>query len=127
MRVLVVDDERTMLETIRRGLLLYGHECLTAIDADEALIQIDSPQGEMIDLLLTDLTMPGKSGLSLIEQARTIRKELPVVVITGLNSSMDIQKVRDLGLPLLQKPFNPEQLDCTLREAAAAKVEDNPS
>ena len=109
-QILIVDDEADQLQTIRRGLFLLGIDCLTACDCDEALSQLSPSAGERIDLLLTDLTMPGKSGAQLVERARELRPDLPVMVITGLALSSEVMAIRALGIPILRKPFTPEQL-----------------
>lgn len=108
--MLVVDDEADQLETLRRGLFLLGIECLTARCAAEALSHLEGPSGARVDLLLTDLTMPGESGAQLIDRARALRPELPVLVITGLALSPEVVALRARGIPILRKPFTPDEL-----------------
>jgi CheY-like chemotaxis protein len=102
---LVVDDEADQRETLARGL-----DCVTAGGAAEALAHLEGPGGERIDLLLTDLTMPGRSGAELIERTRLARPGLPVLVITGLALPPEVTALRARGIPILRKPFTPEQL-----------------
>jgi len=116
-RILVVDDEQTQLETVCRGLFLYGYQCTGALDADAAIEQLTAPDGSDFDLMLTDLTMPGSSGIELIEEVRRRWPDLPIVVITGLAASPEVEQVADMAIPLLQKPFEPDTLDQMIRAA----------
>ncbi|MDJ0764955.1 MAG: response regulator [Myxococcota bacterium] len=108
--ILVVDDELHQLETIRRGLFLYGYESRGASNADEALAVLTGPERGSFDLVLTDLTMPGRSGIELIEQIQLRMPTLPIIVITGLAATKEIEWVQQRGLPILQKPFEPDGL-----------------
>lgn len=115
MKILVVDDESVQVDSIRRGLFLFGHEVIPAHSSAEAAAVLRGSEGTEVDLLLTDMTMPGQSGLSLIDQAMEIRPGLPVVVITGLTTSSDVEEVKRRGIPVLGKPFAPDELDRTIR------------
>lgn len=88
---------------------------MSAANSSEALERLDEPTSRPFDLLLTDLTMPGASGLQLIERARQRRPDLQVLVITGLHSSEETKAARAQGIPVLQKPFNPDQLQAAIR------------
>jgi len=123
--VLVVDDEPDQLETLRRGLFLLGLDCLTARGCDEALAQLTGPGGARVGLLLTDLSMPGRSGAELIERARTARPELPVLVVTGLALSPEVMAVRARGIPILRKPFTPDQLGLAIAALLDARQRPN--
>lgn len=113
--VLIVDDEADQLETLRRGLFLLDIDCVTARCAREALAELEQPSGESIDVLLTDLTMPGRSGAQLIELARIVRPSLPALVLTGLASSSEVTALRARGIPILRKPFTAEQLALAIK------------
>jgi DNA-binding response OmpR family regulator len=108
LKILVVDDEPAQRDTLCRGIRLMGHRCLPAADCREALEQLDARPP---DVLVTDMTMPGESGLLLITRARQRRPDLPVIIISGLLSNSDLDAARDMGIPVLQKPFNPDQLE----------------
>lgn len=107
-RILVIDSERHQLDTVCRGLHLHGYCCQGALGVEAAL---DALAGG-IDLVIIDLTMPGGSGLDLIEHVRKQWPDLPMVVITGLG---DEDRAKDYLT--LQKPFDPEALDATVRQA----------
>ena len=62
-KILVVDDEQHQLDTVCRGLFLYGYRCKGVLSVDAALEALIGEDGEVYDLVLTDLTMPGSSGV----------------------------------------------------------------
>ena len=107
-KILVVDDELHQIETVCRGLFLYGYECrgVTSVDEALAILKSDTPT----DLLITDLTMPEQSGMSLIMATRKAYPKLPVLVITGLAATEETDQVVSLQIPMLQKPFDPQTL-----------------
>lgn len=116
-RILVIDDEQHQLDTVCRGLQLYGYHCQGVLSVKAALDELGSDRGHEIDLVLTDLTMPGRSGLDLIEGVQKRWPSLPIVVITGLAQTAEVGIVREMGIPLLSKPFDPDTLDAALRRA----------
>ena len=107
-RIIVVDDEQHQIDTVCRGLFLFGYCCHGVTSADEALALLSGE--ENFDLLLTDLTMPGQSGLALIDAVQKIDPHMPILVITGLAATEETERVRSRGIPLLQKPFEPQTL-----------------
>lgn len=114
-KILVVDDEIHQLETVCRGLFLYDYDSVGVSSAAEALVALDGQGGESFDLMLTDLTMPGASGMDLIEKAKRLRPKLPIIVITGLAASREVEVVQNQGIPILAKPFEPDSLDRAIR------------
>ncbi len=128
-RILVVDDEQHQLDTVCRGLLLYGYDCQGVLSVAAALDALNAQDGADdgggFDLVLTDLTMPGSSGLELIERVRAAWPQLPIVVITGLAATAELGIVRELQIPLLAKPFSPDTLDATIRRALAVETVDS--
>lgn len=114
LKILVVDDEPIQRETLCRGLSLLGHRCVSAASSDEALKLLSQRTSRPFELLLTDLTMPVQSGLQLIERALRLRPELQVLVITGLHTSQDARAAQAQGIPVLPKPFSPDQLQAAI-------------
>ncbi len=82
-RILIVDDERSLCELIQTDLRLRGFTSRFCTSADEALQTL--PQAEF-DVVLTDVRMPGTSGLQLCQQVAANRPDLPVVVMTAFGS-----------------------------------------
>jgi CheY-like chemotaxis protein len=116
-RVLVVDDDRLVADTLALIFERNGFSAKVAYSADEALV---SSREFAPDLLLCDVTMPGRDGLSLAED---MTRELPacrILMLTGFYSNLKSvrEQARKLERPLgiLTKPCQPSEL---LREAAA--------
>jgi len=124
-RILVVDDEQHQLDTVCRGLFLFGFVCKGARSVADALEQLRSGEEAGFDLVLTDLTMPGGSGLELIDRVREEFGDLPIVVITGLARTAEIDAIRRRGIPILKKPFEPDTLHRTVRRALAGEPDPN--
>jgi two-component system response regulator FlrC len=118
-RVLVIDEERHQLDTVIRGLALYGYRCLGAANVEAGVEALAKDQGGGFDLVLVDLTTSGRSGLALIETVQERWPDLPIVAITGLAATAEIETVRDRKITLLEKPFGPDVLDAVIRRAMA--------
>ncbi len=113
-RVLVVDDEPSILLEIAGTLKRY-YEVLTATNAEDAEKILAN---ERVDLLLTDLRLPGKDGLALLEAAKAAIPDLPVVLLSGHGTIEEAVKAIRLGAAdFLEKPFGPERLQVTAERA----------
>lgn len=114
-RVLVVDDEATIRDLLSKTLALAEYDVDLAPDGRAALDRL-----RMIpyDLLITDLKMPGVDGLTVIREARRLKADLPVIIITGFSNEASAIEAVNLGVSgYLTKPFRvPRVL------AAAAKA-----
>jgi excisionase family DNA binding protein len=114
-RVLVVDDEVGIRELLAKTLALAEYDVDTAAEASSAL---DRVRIGGYDLLIADLRMPGMDGLTFIRQARRIKSDLPVIIITGFSSESSAIEAVNLGVAgYLTKPFRVPQV-----LAAAAKA-----
>src|SRR5262249_2223011 len=82
-RVLVVDDEASIRDLLSKTLALAEYDVDTAPDGTTAL---DRMRAFSYDLLISDLRMPGMDGLTLIRQAKRIKADLPVIIITGFST-----------------------------------------
>ena len=112
--ILVVDDEPDMLENVARILQRGPYVCLTASSARDALALLDR---ERLDLILTDLRMPGIDGLRLIRAARRLRPATPIVMVTAYAADRAAQAGLLAGATaLLTKPFTAAQLLETTRK-----------
>ena len=111
MKLLVVEDEDGVRRVVERILTRHGHEVLTAAHPDEAL-EI-AAQGTPIDMLITDVVMPGMSGPQLAARLTELQPGLPVLFISGYTDSPGELPA---GANLLRKPFTSAAL---LREVAA--------
>jgi DNA-binding response OmpR family regulator len=125
-KILVVDDEQHQRDTICRGLFIQGYQCHCVADIEQARAALTTHAGHHFALLLTDLTMHANAGLAVIRMARRQRPDLPVIAVTGLSTDKATAVVRDLGIPMLQKPFEPDALDRAIRAALSSKIDQLP-
>jgi two-component system, cell cycle sensor histidine kinase and response regulator CckA len=112
--VLIVEDEAPVRNLVASALRHEGYELIVAASADEAL-EIAAARAAPIDLLLTDATMPGRSG---VELAALLTARLPamrVIIMSGYNE--ETLAAAPAGVDLLQKPFTPLELRRRIREA----------
>ena len=102
-RVLVVDDEATIRDLLSKTLALAEYDVDLAPDGRSALERL-----RMIpyDLLITDLKMPGVDGLAVIREARRLKADIPVIIITGFSTEASAIEAVNLGVSgYLTKPF----------------------
>jgi CheY-like chemotaxis protein len=115
--ILAVDDEADLLEAVRRVLSRQGHIVLTAEGPAEALDVCRHYRGR-IDLLLTDVRMPGGSGTDLADQAVQLRPDLAVLYMSGLFDAADDKPGPQRRV--VAKPFTPASLTEAVDSAMAA-------
>jgi excisionase family DNA binding protein len=102
-RVLVVDDEATIRDLLSKTLALAEYDVDLAPDGRGA---IDRLRMIPYDLLITDLRMPGVDGLTVIREARRLKADLPVIIITGFSNEASAIEAVNLGVSgYLTKPF----------------------
>lgn len=120
--ILIVDDEEQLLSILEGELDELGLTVLKAANAESALI-LQENYGERIDLLLTDIVMPGINGPKLAELFTSLRPETGVVFMSGYPTRGDAAN-KESPLPqgalILPKPFSPDQLSPTLEKALRA-------
>ena len=113
--ILVVDDEHDVLEMIEIGLGLDGYRVLSAESGEQAIEAVTHHQ---IDLVISDLRMPGMDGVEAIARMREIAPHIPVIVVTGYLAPGAIDECMDLGqVKLLRKPFRFKKLTHAIRAA----------
>jgi excisionase family DNA binding protein len=114
-RVLVVDDEASIRDLLAKTLALAEYDVDLAPDGRAALERLRIIP---YDLLITDLKMPGVDGLTVIKEARRLKTDIPVIIITGFSTEASAIEAVNLGVSgYLTKPFRvPRVL------AAAAKA-----
>lgn len=106
LRILIVDDERPILNLIRISLSNAGYFCDTAEDGNQALEKIDTG---IYDLILLDVMLPGMDGFELMEYIRTL--EIPVIFLTAKNAVKDRVKGLRMGAEdYIVKPFEIAEL-----------------
>jgi DNA-binding response OmpR family regulator len=120
--VLVVDDEEDLRDIMRRMLERRGFDTLVAGDSTQAIAACRAHEGE-IDVLVTDLGLPGVSGGELSRTAAALRPEMGVVYVSGLPKDIAVSKgLIGSDAVLVKKPFSADVLVGTLRTVLAEKA-----
>ncbi len=102
-RILVVDDEASIRDLLSKTLALADYDVDVAPDGREAVERL---RMLAYDLLITDLKMPGMDGLGVIREARRLKADLPVIIITGFSTEASAIEAANLGVAgYLTKPF----------------------
>jgi DNA-binding NtrC family response regulator len=108
--VIVVDDDAKLLDVIRSGLSQKGYSCETTANGTSALELIGKTP---FDTMITDVDLPGMTGLELTRRAKTLRPDMAVIVVTGLIEEFSYDEAVEAGASdFIKKPF-------TLRELLA--------
>ena len=113
--VLIVDDDDTFRRTIARDLGNQGFEVAQAASVEEALAVLGA---RPIDVLLTDLRMPGADGIDLLASARSVSSRTRAILMSGFASARDYQRAIECGaVRVLCKPFTSGELMQAIRQA----------
>ncbi len=110
-RLLVVDDEPLVREVITQQLEAAGHAVVSAEDSRQALRLLDD--GEPVDLIVSDLSMPGMDGIAFLREANRRRPNLPAILLTGFATNAAEIAIGDAAsglLSLLRKPATEHEL-----------------
>jgi CheY-like chemotaxis protein len=111
--ILLVDDDNAVRETLADLLELEGYRTLQAGDAEAALGHLER---EQVDLLITDLSMPGSDGVSLIRQGQATRHQLPAILLTGYAEETGLVTASaGTQFHVLSKPVEASQLLSQIR------------
>ena len=115
-KVLLVEDEDAVRRLAQLGLKNSGYTVLEARDGAEAL-ELAAGHPGRIDLLITDVVMPGMSGPLMAEQLRAARPNLKVLFLSGYTDPAVLRHgILHDEMPFLQKPFTPFSLASRVRE-----------
>ena len=122
--ILVVDDDDIIRETLCE-LLSADHSCQTAATAEDALAKLES---QAFDVVLTDVSMPGLSGLDLLNRVVQLYPGTPVIVVSGLSDQEQAQSLIGQGaFDYLLKPFRLEVVEDSVRRALERRSSSNPT
>jgi nitrogen-specific signal transduction histidine kinase/CheY-like chemotaxis protein len=114
--ILVVEDEDGIRNLVRSVLALGGYHVLAAASAQEALDRAAEHRGR-IDLLLTDVVMPGMGGRELVESLRPLRPDTRILYMSGYTADGELRRhLVETQAAFLQKPFTPDGLLAKARE-----------
>ncbi|MGH7690464.1 MAG: response regulator, partial [Gemmatimonadaceae bacterium] len=116
--IMLVDDDEAVRDMIRRTLERQHHTVLDAASGEQAL-QLNRMFNEHIDLLITDIRMPGMTGLDLRDTFVALRPSVHVLFISGHADEFMRGELRDHQTPFLGKPFTMEQMEQAVQRAMA--------
>ncbi len=116
-RILLVDDEEFVLFSLQRALRLSGYRVVALRNGPEAL-NLFSKKPDEFDLVITDLTMPGMTGVEFSRKVLGIRPDIPIILCTGYNDAMNGEEAKSLGIrELLLKPTGTKELKSAVKRA----------
>lgn len=119
-RVMFVDDEESVRLSWNRYLSQQGFEVTTADDGANAISKL---QAEQVDVVVSDLRMPGVDGVQLLQWIHDERPNTQFILLTGFGSEDVEKKVRDLGaFDYLNKPISPDTLAAVVTAATHLKL-----
>ncbi len=120
--VLVVEDQKEVLQLTHTALGSYGYVVLEAANGEEAVLVARRHSGP-IHVLVTDVVLPGMNGRELAGQLAVSRPEMKVLFVSGYSESVISHRgVLDSGIEYLPKPFTPEGLAAKVREVLGTKA-----
>ncbi|MHB8535609.1 MAG: sigma-54-dependent transcriptional regulator [Sulfuricaulis sp.] len=113
--VLIVDDEQNMQTVMRMILEGAGHRVFVAESGETALTHVQNPN---LDVVLSDLKMPGMGGEAFVIRCRKERPDVPVIIVTAHGTIRSaVKSIHDGAADYLTKPFEPEQLEIAVHNA----------
>ncbi|MEO8903468.1 MAG: response regulator [Polyangiaceae bacterium] len=127
-RIVVAEDDRDARELVAERLRSEGYEVQEVSDGSQLLARVEDSivlrgVSGRVDLLLTDVNMPGYTGLEIVTGLREAGMRMPVIIMTGMIDEETRAKARALGASFLSKPFDGAQLSALVArvlESAAA-------
>ena len=113
MRLLIVEDEKKLCDTIAKTLYQAGYEVDTCYDGDEAL---DYILAENYDLIVLDLNLPGTDGMDILKELRKENEETKVLILSARSQIVDKVEGLDAGAnDYMEKPFHLQELEARIR------------
>ncbi len=114
MKILIIDDEHIVLNSCKRVLEAEGCTVTLATSADKA---IEAMKEDQFSLILMDIKMPGRDGLSLMREVKARWPEIPVIVMSGYATTDTVREVSKTdAATFIAKPFTPDELLEAIRQ-----------
>jgi len=115
-RILVVDDEPSVVKAIKDMLERLGYEITTKTSSVEALEMFRSDP-HSFDVVITDMTMPKMTGVQLSKNLMEIRADIPIILCTGFSEKISEERARELGIRgYLMKPMVKREIAVMIRK-----------
>lgn len=115
--ILLVDDEEEFVSTLAERLEIRGFQPEAATSGQQA---VELMENRHFDVMVLDVKMPGMSGFKVMEKAKELRPDLPVILLTGHGSTDDgVQGMHQGAFDFLMKPLDIDELISKIREATA--------
>ena len=119
--ILLVDDERMFLRSLRIGLRSKGYRTIEAFGGPEALNRLDDPNTR-IDMVITDYLMPHMDGITLLKKIRKKSKSIPVIMMTAFDEkALAIEAHSNQCDSFIGKPFTLNELIAVIEEVKHRK------
>ncbi len=116
-KILFIDDEKTIADMARQLLERLGYRVHTCLDPAKALA-LFKEKPDRFDLVITDMTMPGMTGVQLFEQLKAVRPDIPVILCTGHSALIDDEDAEKLGIDgFIMKPMARGEMAAAIRKA----------
>jgi two-component system NtrC family response regulator len=113
--ILIVDDEKNYLLVLEDLLMEEGYQVVTADSAQKGL---DIVSGHDLDVVITDMKMPGMDGMTLLQKVHALNPDLPIIMMTAFGSvEKAVEAMRNGAFDYILKPFKNEELKVTIRKA----------
>ena len=119
MRLLIVEDEKELCDTVAKSLYSAGYEVDTCYDGEEAL---DYVLTEEYDLIVLDLNLPGMDGMDILRELRMKNEETKVLILSARSQIADKVEGLDAGAnDYMEKPFHLQELEARIRSLTRRK------
>ncbi|MFH1489772.1 MAG: response regulator [Pseudomonadota bacterium] len=115
LKILIVDDDKKLLTILKSLLTEESHEVETCVNGREA---VEKAKTQNFDLVITDLMMPGMSGIEVLKEIRNISPDTLVIIVTGFASiETAVQAIREGAYDYLTKPFKLDEIKIVVNNA----------
>ena len=120
MTVLVIDDDAHIRSSIGKFLIARGHTVIEAANGEKGVEVLES---QAVDIVITDVKMPGMDGFEVLRRMRSIASEIEVIVITGVKESENaFRALREGAFDFFSKPFKVEDLNAAIQRTVRYQV-----
>ena len=114
-RILIVDDNISLLDTINNGLSLRGYQCKAAMSASTAIELLNK---DLFDMMIIDIVLPDMSGFELATKAKKIKPDMAIIIMTGYIDEFSYEDAIESGASdFIKKPFSVKELIARIEHA----------